>query len=616
MASAVVWNRLEPRPRTNSFTRAIRAEIRDPLWMISRQWQTGEFNADDTGTAVFARIDMQTSKMDRISKKANGNYAPLGDTMPLECMVEREPIVPDLLHCVELGRQFMKLFQARMAVALVSQANMDTALNDVRNSPAVQFKLPNTAVNDPNRNYPEFYSSPELLQATLAIGDGRAIDGCKIIEKLKANQALTSVITLSNAGLNTHLANAGADLLVWYNNTFSEPANANEDYWLHRHLEYQFACSAPKDGSGYTVLSAEEYYQGHLDWYSFNIQDNNPVFAMLANGSPQSSLIEEAPFTVIPSKISFGGMPAQRYWEMEDRRIDPGNLRASTTDTAQLLVAEFNNVYSNDWMLMPYTVPTGTICNLRKVLVTDVFGQTTYISSASNSEWHMFNLTVQNAPATIDKRLFIPPAIQNMEESEPLESVILMRDEMANMVWGIETTVPDGVSTGQPGKDAAQRLVAFLEAETPSLPPVPNVTNLAKIKYNIMTRVPENWIPFTPVYQGPVPGMAAIRLQRAAMPRQILNNLPKGRVRPRTIVLKGESTIQSTPQTLPLPPIVQWSASYIHEEEVPRSGAILSMTWQRARWHNGQVALWLGRRKQNGRGEGNSGLKFDFLTYK
>src|SRR6218665_2500795 len=295
MASAVVWNRLEPRPRTNSFTRAIRAEIRDPLWMISRQWQTGEFNGDDTGTAVFARIDMQTSKIDRISKKANANFAALGDTMPLECMVEREPIAPDMLHCVELGRQFMKLFQLRMTQSNVPQATINTALNDVRNSTGVQFKLPNTAVNDPDRNHPEFYSSPELWQATLAVSGGRAIDGYKIIEKVKANQAITGIITLSNAGMNTHLTNAGGDLLAWYNATFSQPASANEDYWLHRHLEYQFACSAPKDGSGYTVLSAQEYYQGHLDWYSFNIQDNNPVFAMLVNGTPQSALIEEAP---------------------------------------------------------------------------------------------------------------------------------------------------------------------------------------------------------------------------------------------------------------------------------------------------------------------------------
>ena len=41
------WNRLEGRPRTHDFERAMRAEVRDALWMISRQWQMGEFQGDD-----------------------------------------------------------------------------------------------------------------------------------------------------------------------------------------------------------------------------------------------------------------------------------------------------------------------------------------------------------------------------------------------------------------------------------------------------------------------------------------------------------------------------------------------------------------------------------------
>ena len=39
----VTWNRLEGRPRKNDFSQSIRAEIRDPLWMLARQWQLGEF---------------------------------------------------------------------------------------------------------------------------------------------------------------------------------------------------------------------------------------------------------------------------------------------------------------------------------------------------------------------------------------------------------------------------------------------------------------------------------------------------------------------------------------------------------------------------------------------
>ena len=44
-----VWNRLEGRPRTTDFDRALRAEVRDPLWLLTRQWQLGEFTGSDAG---------------------------------------------------------------------------------------------------------------------------------------------------------------------------------------------------------------------------------------------------------------------------------------------------------------------------------------------------------------------------------------------------------------------------------------------------------------------------------------------------------------------------------------------------------------------------------------
>jgi hypothetical protein len=47
------------------------------------------------------------------------------------------------------------------------------------------------------------------------------------------------------------------------------------------------------------------------------------------------------------------------------------------------------------------------------------------------------------------------------------------------------------------------------------------------------------------------------------------------------------------------------------EEEIPREGARVTRAFQYARWFNGVPLLWIGRRKQPGRGEGSSGLKFD-----
>jgi hypothetical protein len=45
--TVMMWNRVEGRPRAvKNFDRALKAEVRDPLWMLTRQWQMGEFEGD------------------------------------------------------------------------------------------------------------------------------------------------------------------------------------------------------------------------------------------------------------------------------------------------------------------------------------------------------------------------------------------------------------------------------------------------------------------------------------------------------------------------------------------------------------------------------------------
>ena len=59
------WNRLEGRPRTHNFDRAMRAEVRDALWMLSRQWQMGEFYGDDAGSPLLAQVCLDVMAIDR-----------------------------------------------------------------------------------------------------------------------------------------------------------------------------------------------------------------------------------------------------------------------------------------------------------------------------------------------------------------------------------------------------------------------------------------------------------------------------------------------------------------------------------------------------------------------
>jgi hypothetical protein len=125
----------------------------------------------------------------------------------------------------------------------------------------------------------------------------------------------------------------------------------------------------------------------------------------------------------------------------------------------------------------------------------------------------------------------------------------------------------------------------------------------AKVRYQAMNSVPENWIPLIPVH---VPNNnREIQLQRAAMPRILVGdtNAPQ-KVQPLTSLLR---------QDLDLSPAQTY---FLHEEEVPRAGARVTQYFSRSRWTQGQVFTWLRVQKQTGRGEASSGLAFDRLVDK
>ena len=56
------------------------------------------------------------------------------------------------------------------------------------------------------------------------------------------------------------------------------------------------------------------------------------------------------------------------------------------------------------------------------------------------------------------------------------------------------------------------------------------------------------------------------------------------------------------------------SPFFLREEEVPLEGVRVTRSWQLARWTDGAVHLWIGRRKRPGRGERSAGLHFDAIV--
>lgn len=598
LPTVTVFNRLEGRPRTRAFDRALKAEVRDPLWMLTRQWQVGEFEGDDAGSPLLAKLSLARTELTRYRPGGHASEA-FGDPLPLEARVERRPVAfggPGRLLALDLrlamGRYWLKLVAALGPHRAAFIAAYPVTAPDP------------TAVADADRA-----AHPEVWQAFAAVA-GRAMDGGALLAHLEADPGHHAYDGVAGVGPAEHGAidDCAERFRAWFARTIVAPAAPGTDAWNPARLEYSFACSAPTRDGAQKVYVADEHHGGHLDWWAFDV---DPGQADLGPGEPDDPAAPtpttDEPRTMIPTAVSFEGMPSTRWWAFEDRRTNFGDIDAATTDVAKLMFLEFALVYANDWFLIPADLSPGTIAEVRGIAVTNVFGERTWIEPAGAGadddwqRWSLFTVNVEGDADAADTTLFVPPVVPKIQEGPALEDVTFVRDEMTNMVWGIEQRVPLASGAAKRGIEAARDTLGYHQ-RLAGAPPADPVGRVADIRYQVMTSVPENWIPFIPAH---VPGSSReIQLQRAALPRIVEGAAAPAAprpVRPRTTLLR-EGLDAATP-----------TGYTVHEEEVSRAGTEVSQSYQRARWHGGRVAMWLGVQRQTGRGEGSSGLAFDQL---
>jgi hypothetical protein len=602
----VSWNRLEGRPRTLEVSRPWSAEVRDPLWFLSRQWQLGEFIGQDTGSAIKMRVNMERSSVDRYSLRDQPAVA-YDAQVPMETVAERGLATPDLSLSQEMGLHWDRILRQQLLLGSNPQpAAIGAVSDDFAANPAFHFVMPASNVQ------PEFWSNPELVNYLAALTHGRALNGWLLYLALKAYDASELLTGGYGPQVMSEVDAAGQEFKAWFERRYAQPPTSSGSAWNPTQLAYQFACSAPNAPDALqssTVLVADDFASGQLDWYSFDVEMDELKHPTLRPSVPDQALVKRDQLSLIPTDLRFPGMPLPRWWQMEDGQLNFEHMVLQTSDAATLPFMEFIASYSNDWLLVPYKLPTGSLCEVKDVVVRDVFGQRTRVLPAGAGDasdwrrWSMFTLHRRNlGPNIADNRVFFPTVVVKSMEGKPIEEVRFVRDEMANMVWGIEEQIADGMGGAMEGFEAATRLSNYMEAQAAPVPPTPLVPNEAKIRYKLGTSVPENWIPFMPVRLGGQVG-DRMQLQRAAMPRVIAGE-PTARIRPRTDLLRAnyDGTV--------------WHPYYVHEEEVPRSGATVRQNWQRTRWFDGTIVTWLGRRKLSRRGEANSGLRFDLIEEK
>src|SRR5581483_10847056 len=418
--SITMWNRLEPRPRANNFDRALRAEIRDALWMLTKQWQMGEFHGDDAGSPIFAKAQVGLTRL-RKYKSTAGDVELFDDRVPLEAKVERKP-VPFVVGGKEisldirlfLGRQWLKMLRT---VGNYAQAFINK----------YEFDLPDQG----RKEDAHVCSHPEVWQTASAIA-GRRMDGGKLYLHLTAEPPGHAyddipVLDIHKPAIDD-LAKAFID---WFDAVFFQPPRNGSDAWVPDRLEYQFACSAP-EASGEKVFVADEYYQGHLDWYNLDIDKEAKTLGKVS-GEDNSQLPPDLQ-SLIPVQVTYDGMPNTRWWTFEDSRVNFAGIKPDTTDLGKLLFIEFGLVYANDWFLIPYILPAGSVARIQGMAVTNVFGERFWIEAAGSGlddnwqRWSMFTLNTKWKREEIaDTSLLLLPVAAKVQEGKPVEEVMMLR---------------------------------------------------------------------------------------------------------------------------------------------------------------------------------------------
>ena len=587
------WTRLEPHAREANLQYGLNAEVHDPLWFLTRQWQLGEFWGEDAGSPVYAQLEMTCTPITRYQPRGipptwiqKGAIQPtasvegqvLDGTIPLEAIVERESIrrerepmqpVQRVRLAVEAGMHFLRLLSAHGAGALRAKVLTDFPV-----------ALPDDQKQGLDADTLRF----------LQVVTGRVPDG-----------------TVLRSGVHTWSGfpkehREAVDKTVkcwveWYDSLFfCEPAKSEdltkpkETAWIPERLEYQALVSAPTS-EGEVVLSLSEYADGHLDWYSFNVLPAGSL------GAKEDTPAKKMSMSAIPTPVTFRGMPASRYWEFEDAHIDFGGMVAGKQQLAHLLLIEFGLVSGDDWFVIPVTVPVGTLCHTDGLTVHDTFGESTLIESAikparaldgkigseDTVPWNLFHLSRDTTPVNGSPRpsldaLFLPPTLGTSLHGKALEEVLFLRDEMANMVWAVERTVESPL--GEPLNRSEAYARSREKKTVPSVGPEASQTRV----YRLASEVPSHWVPMFPVpiieNRGDQLGLALGKQGQA----RVVKELWEGRVK-----------------------------NPLYGEEVPREGVRVMRAFQYARWTGGETYLWVGRRNEVGRGEGSSGLVFDQL---
>lgn len=548
--------RLEPQSVSGDPSSGADAVVADALWMIGRQWQLGELLGEDVGSPVSVRVRRRAlpitawAPAGRMDGTDGDVATPTWRSWPkgasLDELVEHVPRAG-----VERGLRWRAETGSQLAEMLRDAGHPDAADRLLTDHPLVL---------EPDPSDPDGHLDPVAERLFLVLG-GAVPDGGSARAALEAGQPGWVTAAGDPAG-------AGAVAEDWLRWVGGSPEAGGA--WTTTRLEHRFLLRFGHSDDS-VVLRATAFGSGAARWHHFEWVRGATV---ALDGDANLPAIESASDVMLATPLRYPGMPADRYWQLEENSVDVSGIEAQPHDLARLCLAEFALVSGDDWLAIPVDGMLGAVNQIESVEVTTTFGETVAVPEAADDRrrrgFRMFEVTTggnESLPGVV-----LPPIAARPLLGETVEEIAFVRDETANMGWAVERIVPG--RSGDPRRRTSEA--------PPARPTPPDNVDPNAVLYELQVPVPKHWIPLVPVRTAP----GVVGLRKGAM-------LSEGQP-----VLPASLLLEPTPLTFPT-------------EEIPREGITVRAVPALARRADGSYARWTGHRISVGRGEGSSGFASD-----
>ena len=275
----------------------------------------GEFRGDDAGSPVFAKVHIDTTRLDAVPARRAAAVEGSTDDVPLEATVEQRPMSPVLAaaeHRDGAGRAGWRW------AASGSSWSPPSSLGACARSTSTPTRSPSPTPTDAGRR--RLRAHPTVWQSCRALA-GRAMDGAELYDYLARRRRPPRLRRRSrrSAGSTGRRRHRSRPVRTWFDDAVL-PARAPARRLDPRAARVPVRGLGAATGGAEKVLRADEYYQGHLDWYSLDVDPDARRARRRAGPPPPEPGADADELVPAHAACTFNGMPNTRWWRFEDGR--------------------------------------------------------------------------------------------------------------------------------------------------------------------------------------------------------------------------------------------------------------------------------------------------------